>query len=280
MRNPGKNIKIIVNKLGISYNDEGPDDAPVIIFIHGFPFNKSMWNAQVEALEHYYRVIAYDIRGHGSSDAGDAVFSIELFVKDLLSLMDALKIDKTILCGLSMGGYIALDAIERYPKRFNALILSDTNCMADTPEARAKRMKAIENIRKNGVEKYADESIINLFAPESFATLKEEIARVREMIIKTSIQSLCNTLFALSERVETCGKLPGIKVPVLILVGKKDSITPASFSQLIHEKIKGSFLHIIRHAGHLSNLENPYDFNEQVKKFVESSNVKVSGKAI
>lgn len=276
MRILGKNLKITVNNLTIRYNDEGPDDAGVIIFIHGFPFNKSMWNTQVEALENNYRVISYDIRGHGGSDAGEGDFSIELFVNDLLSLMDALKIDKAILCGLSMGGYIALNAIEHYPKRFNALILCDTNCIADTPEAKVKRMKAIESITKNGVEKYADESLNNLFAPESFATMKEEISDVREMIIKTSKESICNTLNALSVRIESCDKLPEIKVPVLIMVGKKDKITPSSAAQLMHEKIKGSIFHIIGHASHLSNLENPYDFNKQLRKFVESCKIKVN----
>ena len=270
MRYLGNNIKMTVNNLTVSFSDEGPDDAPVIIFIHGFPFNKSMWNMQLEELKDDYRVIAYDIRGHGSSDSGNEDFSIELFVKDLLCLMDALKIDKTVLCGLSMGGYIALNAIENYPERFDALILSDTHCIADTPEAKGKRMKTIERIKKNGVDDYADESISNLFAPESFTTRGEEIAAVRKMIVKTSKQSLYKTLLALSVRKETCNKLPEIKVPVLIMVGKEDKITPPSAAWLIHEKIQGSFLNIIEHAGHLANMENPEDFNYQLKKFVSS----------
>lgn len=270
MRNPGKNIKITVNNLTVSYDDEGPDDAPVIIFIHGFPLNKSAWHKQVEDLENNYRVIAYDIRGHGSSDAGTEDFSIELFVSDLLGFMDALKIDKAVLCGLSMGGYIALNAIENHPKLFNALILCDTNCLADTPEAKIKRMNAIESVKKNGVEKYADESIGNLFAPESFATMKEEIAGVREMIINTTKESVCNTLLALSGRKETCSKLGGIKVKVLIMVGREDIITPPAAARLMHEKMKNSILHIIGHAGHLSNMENSYEFNDQLKMFVAS----------
>ena len=121
MRTKGKNIRITVNNLTVSYNDEGPDEAPVIIFIHGFPFNKSMWDMQVEALKDTYRVIAYDIRGHGNSDTGNEDFSIELFVNDLLLLMNTLKLNKTMLCGLSMGGYIALNAIENYPERLTRL---------------------------------------------------------------------------------------------------------------------------------------------------------------
>ena len=151
--------------------------APVIIFIHGFPFNKSMWNLQVEALKDKYRVITYDIRGHGKSDAGNEVFTIDLFVNDLINLMDALKIDNAILCGLSMGGYIALNAMAKYQERFDALILCDTQCIADTPEAKEKRIKAIESIRKTGVEKYADESIKNLFASGSFINKEKRNCR-------------------------------------------------------------------------------------------------------
>lgn len=103
MRNLGNNIKITVNNLMVSYNDEGPDGAPVIIFIHGFPFNKSMWIKQAGALKNNYRVITYDVRGHGNSNTGTGDFSIELFANDLLSLMDSLKIIKAMLCGLSIG---------------------------------------------------------------------------------------------------------------------------------------------------------------------------------
>jgi 3-oxoadipate enol-lactonase len=262
---------MIINNLLVSYTDEGQEGSSVIIFIHGFPFNKSMWNLQMESLKDNYRLIRYDIRGHGNSDAGNEVFSIDLFVNDLISFMDALKIDNAILCGLSMGGYIALSAINKHSERFDALILSDTQCIADTPDAKGKRIKAIENIRNTGIEKYAEESIKNLFAPESFSTRVKEIADVKEMIMKTSEQSLCSTLLALSVRKETCDILSEIKVPVLIMVGSEDKITPPAAARFMHEKIKGSILKIIDHAGHLSNLENPGEFNNQLKKFVASN---------
>jgi len=270
MRNLGSNIKLVINDLSVSYNDEGKTGDPVLIFIHGFPFNKSMWNKQTEALKENYRVIAYDVRGHGNSDAGTEDFSIDLFAEDLLNLMDALKIDKAMLCGLSMGGYIALNAVENYPDRFDALILSDTTCTADTPEAKEKRMKTIESIRKDGVEKFADESVKNLFAPESFSTKKLEIAAVKEMIVNTTEESLCKTLRAFYERKETCSKLPDIYVPVLIMVGNEDKITPLTAAQFMNEKIKDSLLSIIEHAGHLSNIENPSEFNNQLEEFVST----------
>lgn len=270
MRYIGTNIELTVNNHTVSYTDEGPDNAPVIILIHGFPFNKSMWNRQVDMLIETYRVIAYDVRGHGNSNTGTDDFSIELFVNDLLGLMDVLKIEKAMLCGLSMGGYIALNAVENFPKRFGALILCDTNCAADTPEAREKRMKTIESIQEKGLEQYADESLKNLFAPESFVTNKEKIEVIKDMIMETSVQSISRTLFALSRRKETCTRLAGIRIPVLIVVGKEDKITPPDAARLMQKNIKGSILNIIEHAGHLSNIENSYDFNSQLIKFVSS----------
>jgi pimeloyl-ACP methyl ester carboxylesterase len=261
-------LTITVNNLTVSYIDEGPTNSPTIIFIHGFPLNKWMWGKQIEILKENYRVIAYDIRGHGNTDMGNDNFSIELFVNDLLSLMDSLKIDRTILCGFSMGGYIALNAIENYPERFDALLLCDTNCAADMPEAKEKRMKTIDIIKEKGLEQYAEESLKKLFAPISFSKHIEEIAIVREMIMKTSKQSLYKTLHALAERTETCTKVHKLKVPVLIMVGKEDEITPPDVALLMHEKIKGSIIHIIDHAGHISNMENSREFNNQLSGFL------------
>jgi pimeloyl-ACP methyl ester carboxylesterase len=261
---------ITVNNITVSYIDEGKGNSQVIIFIHGFPLNKLMWKKQIEMIKENYRVIAYDIRGHGNTDPGNDNFSIELFVNDLLSLMDALKIEKTILCGFSLGGYIALSAIENYPERFNALLLCDTNCAADMPEAKAKRMKTIESIKANGLEEYAEESLKKLFASISFSIHIEEITIVREMIMKTSKQSIYKTLYAIAERKETCTKLHQIDVPVQIIVGNEDEITPPDVALSMHEKIKNSTIHIIDHAGHLSNMENPEQFNNQLKKFIET----------
>lgn len=264
-----KNINLKVKGLTVSYNDEGPANKPLVIFIHGFPFNKSMWDFQLESLLENYRVIAYDIRGFGKSDPGTTDFSIDLFADDLINFMDELEIDNAIVCGLSMGGYIALNAIDRYPSRITGLILCDTQTKADTNEAKEKKMKAIENISAIGVEEYAEESVKNLFAYLSFTTKREEIAVVKDMIVKTSVDTLIKTLTTLAERKDTTHKLSEIKVPVLIMVGKKDIVTPPERSELMHENIEDSQLELIDYAGHLPNLENPYDFNQFIKKFLD-----------
>jgi len=271
----GKNIKLIFNGLVINCSVAGPQDAQVIIFIHGFPLNKSMWDVQVKALENNYRVVAYDIRGHGSSSGGYEEFSMDLLADDLLALMDKLHITKAILCGLSMGGYIALNAITKHPERFVGLVLCDTQCTADTAEGKEKRVKTIESIRQNGVENFAGESIKNLFAPGSFINRKDEIESVRRMIVETSEQTLCSTLGALAAREETCSKLGSIGVPVLIIVGKEDKITPSSSALFMKEQIKNSLLVVLEDAGHLSNLENPGVFNAHFIEFMKHFNAGV-----
>jgi pimeloyl-ACP methyl ester carboxylesterase len=268
MRPIGTNLQLIVNDLTVGYTDEGPGNATAIIFIHGFPFNRSLWADQVEMLKDNFRVISYDVRGHGGSDIGNEDFSIDLFVTDLISLMNRLKIDAAVVCGLSMGGYIALRAMEQHSTRFLGLILSDTQCGADTPEGKEKRMKAIDSINHGDVQSYADASIINLFATQSFETKQEEVVTIRSIIEKTSKVTLCKTLMALANRNETCASLTQINVPVLILVGEDDKITPVGSAIFMHERVKGSVMAIIEGAGHLSNLENTSSFNSHLNKFL------------
>jgi 3-oxoadipate enol-lactonase len=261
-----KNIE--VNGINVGYFDEGPANGIPIIFIHGFPFSKEMWKEQVNALSDTHRVIAYDVRGHGDSERGAAQFSIAQFADDLFFFMDALKIEKAILAGLSMGGYIALNAIQQQPQRIARLILCDTQCGADSDEGREKRKKTIAFIQKNGLSVYAEESLKNLFAPTSFTDKKDEVTFIKETILNTRAENICLTLQALADRKETCSSLPQINVPVSILVGKEDKITSPELALKMQTLIKGSSLHIIEGAGHLSNLENPNQFNAHVKTFL------------
>ena len=129
-------------------------------------------------------------------------------------------------------------------------------------------MKAIDSIKTHGVDMYAKASIINLFTEESFQTRRSEIATIQKTIEQTSAEALCQTLLALSQRRETCSRLAEIKIPTLILVGREDKITPLAAARIMNEKIKHSIMIVIDHAGHLTNLENPPDFNYQLKQFV------------
>ncbi len=259
---------IQANGINVSYFEEGVSTGIPLIFIHGFPFNKDMWLTQVTALSDNHRCIAYDVRGHGGSEAGAAQFSIPQFADDLFSFMDALNIDKSIVVGLSMGGYIALHAIEKNAARIAGLTLCDTQCAADTEEGRAKRKKTISFIQKNGLEVYTEESLKNLFAPTSLQSKKAEVSFIKNTILNTKPENICLALQALADRKETCTVLKQIDVPVLILVGKEDKITPLEAAEKMHQDINGSEIGIIDGAGHLSNLENPEGFNERMKSFL------------
>jgi 3-oxoadipate enol-lactonase len=268
MRSTGKNIELKAGGVTISYNDQGPDNAPVVIFIHGLALNKSMWQVQEDAFKNTYRVIAYDIRGHGGSQAGEEDFSIELFADDLVRFMDVLFIDKAIICGLSMGGYIALRAMIKYPERFNGLVLCDTQCIADTPEAREKRLKAIDDIQSNGKEGFALQNAKNIFLPDSFTSRKKDTEDAIKSAMNMDAEAICSTLLALANRDETCSRLEEIIVPTLILVGKEDKLIPPERSMLMNQKIKNSTLHVIDHAAHVSNIENTTSFNQSLLSFL------------
>lgn len=267
MHPTGENILITTAKRTVCYDDHGEGKLP-LIFIHGFPFDKSSWQPQMEFLRDRHRVIAYDIRGFGHSMPGDEKFSIVLFADDLIAFMDALEIPKAIVCGLSMGGYILLNAVHRYPERFSALILSDTQCIADTPEAKEKRFKGIKQIEEGGLNEYAASSVKALFSEHSQNTKKEAVEKIRKIILATPPDTITRTLHALAERNETCDILGGITIPTLILCGREDKVTPPPQAEYLHAHIKNSVFHIIDKAGHLSNLENEEEFNKYLQQFI------------
>ena len=214
------------------------------------------------------RIVTYDLRGHGQSDVGDGQYSIELFVDDLIGLLDYLKISKTILCGFSMGGYIALRAIERNPDRFSALVLCDTMSAADSNEAKIKRTNSIKQIKKEGVERYAEGFLKAVFAPQTIDTKPDIINEIRRTILSNSPLGICGALLALAGRTDTTEALSKLKIPTLILVGEHDAVTPPSAAKSMHERISNSKLHVIDNAAHMSNLENPKAFNEHLMRFL------------
>ncbi len=270
MRATGNNIEIRVNGITLCYDDEGNGNMPVV-FIHGFPFDRLMWQPQVDFLKSSQRVIAYDIRGFGKSGAGAEKASIELFANDLIKLMDGLQISKAIICGLSMGGYIVLNAVSRFPERFEKIILSDTQCIADSSDGREKRFKTIQRIEAGGLSDFTETFVKNIFCKDSLTNKKELVDGIKDTILSTSKQTITGTLAALAERNETCSVLNSISIPALILCGREDGITPPAQAEFLKNNIKNSTLHIIEGAGHMSNLEQADEFNELVKQFITDS---------
>lgn len=267
MHSAGNDINIDLNGVTFCYDDFGNGIIP-IIFIHGFPFDKSSWQPQMEFLKKTHRVIAYDIRGFGKSTSGKEKESISLFADDLVNFIDSLKINKAIVCGLSMGGYILLNAVSRYPERFKAIILSDTQCIADSPETKEKRYKTIELIESGGQNDFADIFIKNIFSPVSLETKKGLVEKIRSIILSTSPATITGTLSALAQRKEMCTSLNKISVPALILCGKADTVTPPAQAEFLQSNIANSTLYIIDNAGHMSNLEQSDKFNQHLTNFI------------
>ncbi|HEX9614543.1 MAG TPA: alpha/beta fold hydrolase [Bacteroidota bacterium] len=262
-------MNIRINGLMMNYQERGLPQGLPVVFIHGFPFSHAMWNSQMMAIPQGTRAISYDVRGHGSSEAGDGQFSIEYFADDLIGLLNELGIGKAVLCGLSMGGYIALRAHERHPDRVQGLILCDTRSEADSNEARIKRANQAKGVKENGVKAFAEGFVKAVFAPATFKSNPAAIESIRTIIEKTSPLAISGTLLALAARTDTTASLASVNVPTLILVGEHDSLTPPSASEAMHKHIKGSTLHVIPDAAHMSNIENAPVFNKHLVEFVK-----------
>jgi 3-oxoadipate enol-lactonase len=261
------NVYVAVNGATICYDDCGKGEVP-ILFIHGFPFDKSCWDPQVSFLKHNHRVICYDIRGFGESSAGEEAPSMALFADDLILFMDQLGIHKAIVCGISMGGYILMNAVSRYPERFKALILCDTQCIADAPETRVKREENIIQIESGKLLEFADQFINKVFSPEIYKSDSYLVTRVKNIITSTAPSSITGGLRALKERDEMCAWISLIEMPVLIICGQEDMLTPSRQSELLHQRIYQSELYLVPKAGHLSNLEQPQLFNHRIDEYI------------
>jgi pimeloyl-ACP methyl ester carboxylesterase len=227
-----------------------------------------MWTNQIEILKSAYRVVAFDLRGQGRSGVVDGQFTLEFLVDDLIALLDHLKIEKTVLCGLSMGGYVSLRGVERNTERVSGLVLCDTKPEADSNETKLARGASIRAIKRNGVGAYAETFLKGALSPTSLKdrSLVEAAAKI---IRQNHALGLCGTLLALAGRTDTTSFLPKIKVPTLILVGEQDTITPPAHSQRMHSLVQNSELHIIPQAGHMSNMENPTTFNTHLLNFLQ-----------
>lgn len=267
MNRKGSDLKIEANGITISYDDFGHSAIPVIL-IHGFPFNKSSWQPQIDFLQMTKRVIAYDIRGFGSSSANDDEVSMDVFADDLIKLMDALKIEKSIVCGLSMGGYIVLNAVNRFPDRFEAIVLCDTQSISDTSEIKEKRTATIKQIESDGLFDFTENFVGSVLSKTSLSSKKQLVNELKSTILSTPVKTITSTLISLAERKEMREHIKNISVPTLVLCGIEDMVTPVDQSSFMIKQIPNSTLHSINGAGHLSNLEQPEIFNKHLGDFV------------
>ncbi|MBE8712172.1 alpha/beta fold hydrolase [Sphingobacterium hungaricum] len=269
-----KSSKLRVGDISISYYSKKATDKErqVIIFLHGFPFNKNSWRDQLSALADDVTGIAIDIRGHGNSTSGHGFFSIDVFAKDLRVFMEKLEIEKAVLCGVSMGGYIVLRTFQLIPDKISGLILSDTHSKADDDKGKQKRFDSIQAVLQFGRRPFAIGFIENLFTKETIDEKPETVELIKSSIRRNSVNSICATLLALASRTDTTSSLEKIKVPTLVIRGKEDKITPENLMSELANDIPGAEYIQFENCGHLPNLEDPERFNQVLKDFLEKVN--------
>jgi len=256
-----------VRDIEMAYDDAGR--GPVVILLHGFPFNRSMWAEQQRALANDYRVITPDLRGMGETAGGDGPATMEEMAHDVAALMDKLGVERAVVGGLSMGGYVTLAFYRRHRLRARALVLADTRPGADTDEARRTREEQARKILKEGTAAIADDFLKKVLTPETLAGKPEVVARVREMMLKTEARGAAQALRGMALRHDQTSFLEDVIVPALILVGGEDQLTPPKEAETMRREIRGSRMQVIEGASHLSNVERPAEFNLALKSFLD-----------
>ena len=265
-----------VNGLRMFFEDRSASDFETILFIHGFPFDHSMWRHQLFLLGTESRCIAPDLRGHGGTldlaepRQADEV-TIDLLAEDLIALLDHLQLrqEKITVCGLSMGGYIAFALWRKVPARIGRLILADTKATPDTPEVKTRRQAQAEKVKQEGPKAISEGMLDSLLTPENRNGVIG--AEVRRMIESTPAHGIVNALHALANRPDSTDTLATISVPALVIVGEHDKLTSLEDAQYMHDRLSHKApLAVIPKAGHISPLENPDAFNQAILAFLKS----------
>jgi pimeloyl-ACP methyl ester carboxylesterase len=266
-----KNLKANINGIDIAYDDHGV--GLPILFLHAFPLNRSMWEGQkvVFLNEARWRLVAPDWRGFGESEIGADVSPMELLADDVAALMNNLGMQTAILCGLSMGGYVAFAFLRKYPQRVAGLILADTKPEADTDDAKANRQKVAQIAEFQGTAAIADLQLPRLISDSTRRHHPEVEMRVRQMINAATPLGIVAASRGMALRTDSTDLLATISFPTLVLVGEQDGITPPSMTQNYAARIPGAQFVVIPNAGHLSNIEQPQIFHDTVASFLRLS---------
>ncbi|HRQ39458.1 MAG TPA: alpha/beta fold hydrolase [Chloroflexota bacterium] len=246
-------------------------DKPTLLLIHGFPLNSSMWSPQLDDLANFVRVIAPDLRGHGQSDAMAGPYSVGMLADDCADLLAHLNVATPfVVCGHSMGGYIALEFYRRYSEFVAGLILTATRAGADSAEGKANRDKMAEMAKREGVTAVADAMLPKLLSPDNFAQDKELVEFAQQVMEMASLEGVVGALAAMRDRPDSTPTLGDIDVPVLVIHGADDQLIPVSEAEAMAAAVPDGRLVIIPGAGHMPNLEQPDAFTDAVIDFLES----------
>lgn len=242
-----------------------------VVLLHAFPFDHGMWMPQLEPLAASgMRVIAPDLPEFGETTPGSEVFTIERAADVIAEFLEAIDIEKVVLGGLSMGGYIAMAFARRHPHRLRGLILADTKAAPDDAKGRASRDQLIADVKGAGAHSAVEALFPKLFSAESRQRNPAAIDWAREMVLRQRPAAIIAGLYALRDRPDAAPELAAVEVPTLVLVGEHDAVTPPLMAARIAGSIAGAKLVHIPGAGHLSNIENPEAFNAAVIAFLKT----------
>lgn len=257
----------ILNGRAVGYDDVGTG-VPVL-FLHGFPHNRSLWSPQLGALAAPARTMSMDLRGFGDSIAAGPG-SVDGYADDAAALLDELGIDRAVICGLSMGGYSALAFWRRHRNRVRALVLCDTRATADSEEGRQARLAMQAMARERGSIAVANQMITGMVGRTTREKNPELVDELHRMMSLAPVQGIVDALDALRTRPDATPSLTSIDVPTLIVVGDEDVLTPVKDSRAMQLAIADSRLEVIAGAGHVSNMERPAAFNHVLSEFLVS----------
>lgn len=241
-----------------------------LVFLHGFPFDASSWNPQVEHFQNSYFTIAEDLIGHGKGKKPEGPWMINHYVEDLKATLDQKDVEKAILCGVSMGGYIAMNFCLKYPDRVEALILSNTQAPSDSNENKDKRFETIQKIHREGLKDFADsfsKSVLSVRTLNSHPHIQKKLELA---ILKQKPEHITLVLGALASRKDLTTQVQHIKCPTLVITGSEDKVISPLSCELLAKSIRQAHFEKIEGTGHLPNLERPQEFNQILSRFIES----------
>ena len=257
--------------LSVSYRQRGEVTRPPLVFLHAFPLSSAMWNGQIEEFSTDYEVFAPDLRGIGQTSEFASKPSIQTLAADLAAWLEEIGVYQAItLCGLSMGGYIALEFARQFPEKLGALILCDTRADADSPSARKSRNEMIAFARENSGRAIAQKMLTKLLGDTTARQSPRVAQKVKEIAAPNSGEKLAQLLAAMRERRDSSEFLSQITVATLVLGGSEDAVSPPDVMQPMAKRIPGACHVVLEGAGHLSNLEKPQEFNAAIREFINS----------
>ncbi|MCL2761112.1 MAG: alpha/beta hydrolase [Desulfuromonadales bacterium] len=261
-------MKADINGTTIEYEIRGNGDP--LLLIHGFPLSRKIWEPQLSGLSDQYMVIAPNLRGYGESPLPFSDYKMDTYSDDLVALLDSLKIEKAIVGGMSMGGYILFNMIDRYPKRVKAAIFMVTTSDADSEEGKKRRQMLADLVLTKGTKPVADAFKEILFAPDTKTEHPELVESIYEQMLTTSPEGIINGLFAMRDRKEYTSRLFQFKLPSLIICARLDQTIPREKSLDMLSKMPNATLYSIPDAGHMVGMEQPEKVNQEIRNFISN----------